>query len=63
MPEDVREARLAPLEAALRARGCEVVRVSGATGEGIDALLRAVVRVLDATDADRFAEIAESAAP
>ena len=63
MPEDVREARLAPLEAALRARGCEVVRVSGATGEGIDALLRAVVRVLDATAADRFAEIAESAAP
>jgi GTP-binding protein len=61
MPEDVRESRLAPLEAALRARGCEVVRVSGATGEGIDVLLRAVVRVLDATEADRFAEIAESA--
>ena len=63
MPEEVREERLAVLEAALRARGCEVVRVSGATGEGIDKLLRAVVRVLDATDAGRVAAIAEVAAP
>ena len=63
MPEDVRELRLAALETALRARGREVVRVSGATGEGIDVLLRAVLRGLDATDAARFAETAESAAP
>lgn len=62
MPDDVRESRLAPLEAALRARGCEVVRLSGATGEGIDALLRAVVRVLDATSAQHVSESAETAA-
>jgi GTP-binding protein len=62
MPEDVRELRLAALETALRARGREVVRVSGATGEGVDVLLRAVLRVLDATDPARSAETAESAA-
>jgi hypothetical protein len=55
--------RLAALETALRARGREVVRVSGATGEGVDVLLRAVLRVLDATDPARSAETAESAAP
>jgi GTP-binding protein len=42
---------LTPIEDALRARGREVLRVSGATGEGIPALLRAVVRALDAADA------------
>ena len=35
-------------EAALRSRGREVLRISGATGEGIDELLRAIVRALDA---------------
>jgi len=35
-------------EAALRSRGREVVRVSGATGEGIGDLLRAILRALDA---------------
>jgi GTP-binding protein len=62
LPADVREARLAPLEAALRERGREVIRISGATGEGIDLLVRAITRVLDVTDAARFAA-AEAAAP
>jgi GTP-binding protein len=35
-------------EAALRSRGREVIRVSGATGEGIGELLRAIVRAIDA---------------
>ena len=35
-------------EALLRSRGREVVRVSGATGEGIGELLRAIVRAIDA---------------
>jgi GTP-binding protein len=63
MPEDVRESRLETLEAALRARGREVVRISGATGEGIDVLLRAVLRGLETTDATRSTETAESVAP
>jgi GTP-binding protein len=41
-------APLEPFEAALARRGCEVLRASAATGEGIEELLRAVVRVLDA---------------
>ncbi len=38
---------LAPVEAELARRGCEVLRVSSATGEGIDLLLAAIVRALD----------------
>jgi len=40
-----------PLEAELRRRGREVFRVSGATGEGVEELLRAVLRALDAAPA------------
>jgi len=40
-------ALLAPVEAELTRRGCEVLRVSAATGEGIDLLLTAIVRALD----------------
>ncbi|MEE9608607.1 MAG: GTPase ObgE [Myxococcota bacterium] len=42
--------RLDPVEQALRAVGCQVLRVSGATGEGVPALLRALVHALDASD-------------
>ncbi len=35
-------------EAVLRSRGREVVRISGATGEGIGELLRSVLRAIDA---------------
>jgi 50S ribosomal subunit-associated GTPase HflX len=35
-------------EAALLSRGREVVRISGATGEGIDDLLRSILRAIDA---------------
>ena len=35
-------------EAALRSRGREVVRISGATGEGIGELLRSMLRAIDA---------------
>jgi len=40
-------------EAALRFRGREVIRVSGATGEGIGELLRAIVRAIDAEAKER----------
>jgi len=40
---------LKPLEETLRQRGRQVVRVSAATGEGIDVLLRAMQRSLDAS--------------
>ncbi len=43
--------RLEPVEAELARRGCQVVRVSGATGEGVEPLLRAVVRALEAAPA------------
>jgi GTP-binding protein len=46
---------LAPLEAALRARGREVFRVSGATGEGVGELLARTARVLDEVDAEAAA--------
>jgi GTP-binding protein len=39
--------RLDAVEAELRRRGSRVVRTSGATGEGLDALLREIVRALD----------------
>jgi GTP-binding protein len=51
VPEDERDARLAPLEAALRGRGCAVLRISGATGQGVEALAAAMARALDAYDA------------
>jgi GTP-binding protein len=50
------------LEAALRARGNEVLRVSSATGEGVPQLLFAMVRALDAADA-AAAAAAEGALP
>jgi GTP-binding protein len=43
--------KLDPVEASLRARGCETLRVSGATGEGVEALKRAMLAALDAADA------------
>jgi len=49
--EDEREARLAPLEAALRAGGRTVLRVSGATGEGLDALRLAMLQAIEAAEA------------
>jgi GTP-binding protein len=55
--------RLAPIEDALRARGREVVRLSGATGEGIPALLRSVVRALDVADAAARADAPAEAHP
>jgi GTP-binding protein len=42
--------RLEPVEAALRRRGRDVYRTSGATGEGVAALLHAALRALDAAD-------------
>ncbi|MBW1684373.1 MAG: GTPase ObgE [Deltaproteobacteria bacterium] len=48
---------LEPLELELRRRGCEVLRVSGATGEGVDALLRAALRALDAAVAASVEEL------
>ncbi len=38
-------------EAALRERGCEVLRVSGATGEGSEALVAAIARAVDEAEA------------
>ncbi|HEY8493982.1 MAG TPA: GTPase ObgE [Myxococcota bacterium] len=59
--EDEREARLAPLEEALRAHGRTVLRISGATGAGLDALRLAMVRALDAADAAAAAAFEEAA--
>jgi len=42
---------LDPVEKELRDRGCDVHRVSGVTGEGVDALMRAMVRAIDAEEA------------
>ncbi len=39
---------LAPLIQHLEARGCQVFAISGATGEGVEALLRATLRLLEA---------------
>ncbi len=44
------------VEAELRRRGRQVLRSSGATGEGLDELLRAAVRALDAADAEAATE-------
>jgi GTP-binding protein len=46
-----REARVAPLEEALRARGRTVLRVSGATGEGADALRMAMRHAIESVEA------------
>jgi GTP-binding protein len=54
--DEEREARLAPLEAALRARGRTVVRVSGATGEGEGALRMAMLHAIEAFEAADAAE-------
>ena len=59
--EDEREARHAPLEEALRAHGRTVLRISGATGAGLDALRLAMVRALDAADAAAAAAFEEAA--
>jgi len=48
---------LEPLETELRRRGREVFRVSGATGEGVDALLRGALRALDAAAAASVEEV------
>jgi len=48
---------LEPLELELRRRGREVLRVSGATGEGVDALLRAALLALDAAAAASVEEL------
>ena len=56
LPDADREQRLAALEAALRERGCQVARISGATGEGIDALLRHVAHRLDAESDEGVAD-------
>ena len=48
-------APIAAIEAALRARGREVFRVSGATGEGVPELLAAAAYALDAIDAGQAA--------
>jgi GTP-binding protein len=42
--------KLAPLEAAMRAHGREVLYVSGATGEGVEALVRAMARALETSE-------------
>jgi GTP-binding protein len=47
--------QVAKVEAALRARGREVFRVSGATGEGVSELLARAARVLDEVDAEAAA--------
>jgi len=49
------------VEAELRRRGRQVFRISGATGEGVPALLRALVHALDAADAARPADAAREA--
>lgn len=51
IPEPEREARLAPLEAALRAHGRTVLRLSAATGEGLGPLRAALLAALAADDA------------
>jgi len=61
IPDTEREARLAPLEAAFAARDREVVRVSGATGEGIETLLVRIAHRLDLADAADARVAAEAA--
>lgn len=54
IPDADRSARLDALEQAFAARGREVVRVSGATGEGVDELLARIAHALDEADAARI---------
>jgi GTP-binding protein len=56
-------APLAPVEAELRRSGREVLLVSGATGEGVPALLAAIARALDAADAEAAAAGDAAGAP
>ena len=63
IPEAERDARLAPLEADLRERGRAVLRISGATGLGSEALVAALGRALDAEDAAVQREAGGPAAP
>ena len=55
IPEAERDARLAPLEAELQRQGRAVLRISGATGLGVEALVAALARALDAADASAAA--------
>jgi GTP-binding protein len=54
---------LEPLERALREQGREVVRVSSATGEGVEALLHAVVRALERAPVESLGLPSEARAP
>src|SRR5262249_60338400 len=63
IPEAERDASLAPLEAELRGRGRAVLRISGATGLGSDALVAALGLALDAEDAAAAREAGGPAAP
>jgi GTP-binding protein len=47
---------LEPLETELRRRGGQVLRISGATGEGVGELLRSLLRELDAAVAESAEE-------
>jgi len=56
------ESVLDPVEAALRGRGLEVHRISGATGRGVDRLLASMATALDRVDAaSADASLAEAA--
>ena len=54
--------RLDPIESALRKGGSAVVRISGATGEGLPGLLREILRALESVQTP-VGEEAGSAAP
>jgi GTP-binding protein len=54
-------APLAPIEAALRRRGRTVLRVSGATGEGVDALVDAMAEAVERAKRLEAAQQAEAA--
>ena len=50
--------KLEPLEGAFRSLGREVLCVSGATGEGVPELVRAMLGAIDAADAADANEVA-----
>jgi 50S ribosomal subunit-associated GTPase HflX len=52
---------LQDVEAELSRRGLHVLRLSSATGAGIDVLLKAMVQTLDQALADEAAQAAEDA--
>jgi GTP-binding protein len=62
VPQAEREARLGPLEAALRSRGRVVVRLSGATGEGLEGLRQAMAEAVDAARGEAEPAAAEGTA-